>query len=826
MLHHRARDRGQAGLGLPYVDSLKAVLEYMEQHPQTAETTLKIRYAAALAYAIGRKSTDSAMALVERYLPLIQLHPKSCESYALRNSLAYVLLFSGKIDTSLQIIEQNIQILEKIGSCFWELGQAHHLRGIAEYLVGSPDTAVVCYERAIAYREAVRDLRGLGDSYNNLATIYKLRSNYDKALTYNERALQVRIQLQDSQGIADSYGNIATIYYEKGLYPIALDKYLKAEAIFEKINDIHALSYIWINIAAIYRNQKQYTDAYNYLQRAISIQENLHNYYLLASAYNALANLYMDKENNLDSALAYYEKSLKIYEAIRNKISIFTAYNNIAGIFLNKGNWALAMDYYRRGIAIAREAGMRGKLGVGYSNLAGVYLVINRPHAAYPLLLEAEKIAIESNEREYLSGIYSKLSKAESLIARNDRTPQHYLRALEYLHKHIALRDSLFNQENVRMLERLQNQYVYEKKESLLRAEREAERLLAQARIRQREMQRNYSLIGLVVALVGIGILLFLLRIIRRQKSTLQTVNAQLEVANAELAATNDALEVTNRALTDSNKALEESNRIIQAQKEVLEEKNRDILDSITYAKRIQEALLPPAEKWQVLVPEAFVLYLPRDIVAGDFYWLAETNRYIYIAAADATGHGVPGAFVSMICVTTLQKVVHEEGLESPADILMRSKELITSQLTQYDKGVRDGMDIALLRLSKSNPREIVFSGANRPLWISKYSEIIEISPTKQPIGFSETVKPFEDHHLILDSPSMLYLFTDGLVDQMGGPRGRKLMSKGLREYLLSIAHLSPSQQGQSLRSFFESWRGDHPQMDDVTIIGVHCSAA
>lgn len=814
-----------AGRGLPYADSLRAVLKYLDQHPQESENILRVRYAAALAYAIGRKSPDSARILIEKYLPLAMAYPTSCETHSLYNSIAYIFIFQGEMDSASQIIAHNMRSLENTGGCYSELGLAYHLQGILAYMGGNTDTAISRYHQAIYYRDAAKDLRGLGDSYNNLAVVHQLRGDYTNALTYHQKALQARIQAKDSQGMADSYANIANIYFSRAFYPAALDNYLKAAAIFEKIHDIYALSLIWVNLGSLYRLQKQYAEARSYVERAFSVQESLKLYQPLASAYNTMANIYSDQQNQ-DSAQIYYQKSIEVAEALGAQNMLFSLYNNIANIFLSKGDFASAISYYRKCETLVQKAGMQGRYGTVYANLAGVYLAMGKPYEAYPLLLKAEKISMESQERDNLSRVYRKLSIAESLLARMNQEPQHYLASLNYYQRHVALQESLYNQDNIRQIERLQNQYAYEQKEAALRAEQEKERLLAQANIRQREIQRNYSLIGLLVALVGIGVLLSLLRIIRRQKGRLQAVNAELELANAELEATNDALEATNQALVSSNKALEESNKIIQAQKEVLEEKNRDILDSITYAKRIQDALLPSSEKWQALLPESFVLYLPRDIVAGDFYWLAETEEYIYVAVADATGHGVPGAFVSMICVTTLQKIIHEEGITSPASILMRSKELITAQLTQYDRRIRDGMDIALLQISRQNPFEVTFAGANRPLWIYSSHEIIEIAPTKQSIGYSEVSRTFEEHRIVLNPSSMLYLFTDGLTDQMGGPRGRKLMQKGLREYLLSIAHLNPHQQGESLRSFFEAWRGDHPQIDDVTMIGIRACEA
>jgi serine phosphatase RsbU (regulator of sigma subunit) len=222
-------------------------------------------------------------------------------------------------------------------------------------------------------------------------------------------------------------------------------------------------------------------------------------------------------------------------------------------------------------------------------------------------------------------------------------------------------------------------------------------------------------------------------------------------------------------------------------------------------------------------LPESFLLYKPRDIVAGDFYWLEETERYIFLGVADATGHGVPGAFVSIVCANALYKAVLEEGLQSPAEILWRAREVVVSQLTQAGEKVKDGMDIALIRFAKGDRSRAVFAGANRPLWIVSAEGLLEVAGTRQPIGYVEEPKAFEEVELMLGSrvPAMVYAFTDGIVDQMGGPKGRKLLPKGLREWLLSLWNQPVAKQAESLTALFETWRGERPQIDDVTIVGV-----
>jgi serine phosphatase RsbU (regulator of sigma subunit) len=209
--------------------------------------------------------------------------------------------------------------------------------------------------------------------------------------------------------------------------------------------------------------------------------------------------------------------------------------------------------------------------------------------------------------------------------------------------------------------------------------------------------------------------------------------------------------------------------------------------------------------------------------VAGDFYWLEETEQYIFLGVADATGHGVPGAFVSIVCANALHKAVLEEGLESPAEILWRVREVVVSQLTQAGEKVKDGMDIALIRFAKGDRSRAVFAGANRPLWIVNAEGLLEVAGTRQPIGYVEEPKPFEEVELMLGSraPAMVYAFTDGIIDQMGGPKGRKLLPKGLREWLSGLWSQPMAEQAERLTALFETWRGDRPQTDDVTVVGV-----
>jgi serine phosphatase RsbU (regulator of sigma subunit) len=259
-------------------------------------------------------------------------------------------------------------------------------------------------------------------------------------------------------------------------------------------------------------------------------------------------------------------------------------------------------------------------------------------------------------------------------------------------------------------------------------------------------------------------------------------------------------------------------------QKEQLEEKNKDITDSINYAKRIQEALLPPMELRENLFPESFILYKPRDIVSGDFYWFAEKNGKRLLAAVDCTGHGVPGAFMSMIGNSFLGEIVNERLLTRPALVLDKLRSMIIRSLKQSDaeSGANDGMDISLLSFHQAENMKVEWAGANNPLWLMRKGECIVYNPDKRPISYSRgNTLAFTNHTIDLQKGDTLYIFTDGFADQFGGEKGKKFKYKQLQEVLLSIQNEPMKKQEEHLAKIFANWKGSLEQVDDVLVVGI-----
>lgn len=259
---------------------------------------------------------------------------------------------------------------------------------------------------------------------------------------------------------------------------------------------------------------------------------------------------------------------------------------------------------------------------------------------------------------------------------------------------------------------------------------------------------------------------------------------------------------------------------LLQNQKSEIQEKHNQIKDSIKYAQRIQRAILPSDEFLEKVFPKSFVLYLPKDIVAGDFYWCKEVDDIRMIAACDCTGHGVPGAMVSVLCNNALNRAVLEFGLRDPGEILDKTREIVVHELNQNLDKVKDGMDIALCCF-KGNT--VYYAGAYNPLLLIKGSsnELIEVKANKQPIGSFDRKEPFTTHQINLEKEDCIYLFSDGFADQFGGEKGKKFKAARLRKTFQSIHTKSAQEQKTDLKQIFEDWKKDEEQLDDVCIIGI-----
>ena len=313
---------------------------------------------------------------------------------------------------------------------------------------------------------------------------------------------------------------------------------------------------------------------------------------------------------------------------------------------------------------------------------------------------------------------------------------------------------------------------------------------------------------------------------IYRQKKELDEQLKTIEIEREQLKIDKEEIKTKNKKLWEQSKAIHNEKERINKLRLEIEAKHKEITDSIQYAKRLQTAILPQNKLINKFLSDWFVLFKPKDLVSGDFYWFEETKDRLIFAAADATGHGVPGAMVSVICNSGLSRSLKEFGLEDPGDILNKTREIIVESFEKSDDEVKDGMDIALVSMSKNchpdGSRDILYSGAYNPLWILRNENgvIEEIKADRQPVGKYQIEKDFTTHKIILEKQDKIYIFSDGYESQFGGEKGKKLKSTNMKKIILSIKEKSMLEQEKVLNKKFEEWRGELEQIDDVVIFG------
>ncbi len=580
--------------------------------------------------------------------------------------------------------------------------------------------------------------------------------------------------------LAINYNNFGLLYNEEGNYGKALEFFFRALKLNELVGSKKRQAVILENIGLVYFNQDLYDKAIKYSSESLEINSQLKNSDGVGRNFLNLGNAYF-KISEYEKSLDYFNKALETLKDPYNRSGCFI---NIAYIYATKGNYAEALKYNLKALELFENIENKKGIAVTLASIGDNYLMQKKYTQAEAYLKKAETLFKEQNLTYYLKHTYQRLYEINE--AQNN-----FKEAVRYFKEFITYRDSLNNQENQKASIEKEMQYNFDKEKALKEAEHKKQ-LAVEQEAKQRQKVISWAIgIGLMLVAVFLLIVFNRLQITRKQKNIIE----------------------------EQKLVVEEQKQVVEEQKKLVEEKNKEIIDSITYAKRIQNAILPSPQKWKQALPDSFVLYLPKDIVAGDFYFMEQSGNYTFVAAADCTGHGVPGAMVSVVCSNALTRAILEEKITQTNLILNRVREIVIEKLTGQD-AIRDGMDICLIRIEKGN-NTIQYSGANRPLWYVENNTLIETKGDKQPIGKYEEAKPFTLHNIPLSNNSTLYLSTDGYADQFGGERGKKISVKTLKEKLLQVANKNIQEQYNELLGFYTNWKGTIEQIDDVTVVGI-----
>lgn len=618
----------------------------------------------------------------------------------------------------------------------------------------------------------------------NLLAIQIFENNPDTAVVISKHALDISKKIQWVSGIAHSQNCIGNFYLSMGNYSESLKYFVYAIENYKTLKDDISMATILSNIGNLYSHQNNYNKALSYYSEALNIINKYPDEKKLKMSILMSIGIVYEYKNMYDLSIKYFHNAIELAKDLNNDIYIAMIYSNMGNLYENMRDFPKSIEYLKKSLKIAEKNDNKYGMAINYGNLGKLYFRISNFALSEKYFKQALTIDYEINALEqimidelHISQLYDTLSQLKQFSL------EHRFRYLqlskEHFKKHLIALDSIKNEKNIEEQTRIETRYEIEKEHAKIKLEQEKKELIA----KEENKRKTMIIYGISAGLVIIA--LFLIFVVKSLK------------------------------ITQKQKIL------IEKQKKQVEEKNKDILDSITYAKRIQDAILPDKNKWQLLLPNSFVLYLPKDIIAGDFYWLEETNNYVFVAAADCTGHGVPGAMVSVVCSNALTKCVLEEQLVNTDAILNRTNEIIIEKLSSSEQHLRDGMDICLIRIDKQHRMNIQYSGANRPLVIVRNNEIIKINPDKQPIGWMEDRYSFTASYITLQTNDNLYLYTDGFADQFGGKKGKKMGNNQLLEKLKTISKLSADEQIKHLHPFFLEWKGEDLQTDDVTIIGI-----
>jgi serine phosphatase RsbU (regulator of sigma subunit)/tetratricopeptide (TPR) repeat protein len=601
------------------------------------------------------------------------------------------------------------------------------------------------------------------------------KDDLSRCISYSADYIEIAEKSGENAGFG--YFNLGVCYENSQKPELSLQNYFKAVQAFEKEKgkeNERGAAKTYDYIGGIYVTLKSYKQAAIYKNKAIELYKKINDKEGEAVSSFNLGNIFL-MEGNLDDAIKIIEASLSVFSELEDEPSIAQANNSIGAIYYNKSQFDKALTYFKNAYKSKLKFSDSSDFAIALLNIGETYDKMGVLDSALAYEEQARKICekkglltILPTNYENLSAIYEKLKD--------------YPRSIEYSRMAMMIKDSIYKLESQQQLQELSVKYLSDKKES-------ENKILNLQLDNERSTKYILSIASFLILISTV----FIWRAYRGKKRT--------------------------------NKELELKNIIIEEKNKLVESKNKDIGDSIQYARRIQVAILPPDRLWYSTLPDSFVLYKPKDVLSGDFYWIEETEKHIFFAAADCTGHGVPGALMSVVNFNLLNKAVLEKGILNPAQILNEVNTWLTVALhqTYQESAVRDGMDISLCAINKET-KEIQFAGANNPIYFIKDGKLRQLSGDKFPVGayIEEKQQKFTNNTIPRGEVDVLYIFSDGYADQFGGPKGKKFKYKQFQEKILGMQDLTLQKQKHELNRIFEDWKGEFEQIDDVLVIGVN----
>ncbi len=631
-----------------------------------------------------------------------------------------------------------------------------------------------------------------------LAAARYYQGNYDEALLNWQAAVELLIRRESEepdsfarmdlmQERAQLLNNLGVVYKTLGEYEKAIEYYQENLKIQEQLGNLKLMAQSKANIANVYYAFELDYDKYlDYYQQSLDhMKEYLadnpddqQGKQFLAQVYLNIGIAYKEIEQD-DLALENFNLALDLYTELDNMVGIANTQNNMGLLYLAGGSYQEALEASLNALSVYREIGQRKEEAGALKDIGQIYYEWKRYSEALDYFNQSLDIFRELNLKKEMYDVYKYISDVYRDIG-------DYRQALENYELYNMLKDSSLREDNLQAISELETKYETE------RVERENELLNTKNQLQEAGLKRQriilFSVMGISVIILGFGFVTY------RQYQAKKRANILLEEQNIE----------------------------IKQQRDQIFQQKQEITDSIQYASRIQDAILPSPTMLNKL-QEHFILFRPRDIVSGDYYWMTMKDNMTVVAAADCTGHGVPGAFMSMLGISFMNEIVNKSDTTQANEILNQLRDNVVKSLGQtgQEGEAQDGMDLALCVIDMKG-KKIQYSGAYNPLVLIRNNELTEYKPDKMPIGIHKDKKDsFTNQIIDIEIGDALYMFSDGYVDQFGGPKQKKFMSKNFKDLLLEINAKPMEEQKAILDKNLEEWMGHVDQIDDILVMGL-----
>ena len=593
-------------------------------------------------------------------------------------------------DKSIEYYNKAIASADKLNDQKQKARALHNI-GVTYNRMAKYDTAIECFKKALEIRTIIKDSMGLAASLGSIGDCYGYKGDIKISMEYTQKAIEISRKIGKQKLLSGNLSNLAVCYYTLGQIDKALDFFLQALKINEEIHDYPNTGLLLNNIASIYSSMNNFKKAKEYLFQSLEIQKKLNDKRGLAFCYSNIGTIYYE-ETNLKESYNYFVRAIRLQEEVNDPNGLSESYNNMSKICRTQNDFSKAIEYDKKAIKIRQEIGDKIGQAQSWCSIGKSYRALNDYKNSINAFNTSLEIAAQVGDKNQISDTYKELALTYS-------DEGDFKNAFQNYQKYSTLKDSVYNENTQKQFSEMQTKYETEKKQKEIELLNK-DKIINEAELKKQTVIRNSFIIGFVFILL-IVLILYNRYIIKKK------ANTQLSLQNQLILQQKEEIETQRDEILDKNEILEIQKAEIMRKHDENQEQKKEILDSIHYAKRIQKAILPPEEYVTKNLPAHFILFKPRDIVSGDFYWAKVVNNTLVYCVADCTGHGVPGAFMSMLGIAFLNEIINKYQIEPskkivPAEILDNLREMVISSLHQTGKTgeQKDGMDISMIALN------------------------------------------------------------------------------------------------------------------------------